>query len=380
MKKILFVTERRADYSRFRPVLQKIKEDDELDYRLIVTGAWLLDKVGHPRDIITKDGFKITAEVKMFDENYGDKGNDMARAFGNSVIGLTEEVKKITPDLIMAGFDLSANLAIAIIGGFMNIPVAHLQGGEVTGTIDESLRHAITKFSQIHFCSNDDARQRIIKMGEKRENVFAVGSPSLDLIKEIKLISRRELEKEFDIDFSKPFIIVLQHPVTTEINKVDKQMMITLQAIEELDVQTILIYPNTDAGSQQIIKKIEKSKIKQVKSLPFEKFISLLKLSRALVGNSSAGIHETATLKIPAVNIGSRQNGRLRPSNVIDVGHNKKDIKKAIRKALYPPPKLWKSLKNCYNPYGDGNSAKKIIKILKTIDFGPHMVQKKITY
>ena len=382
VRKILFVTEGRTAYSRFKPILERIKHDPILDYYLIVTGAHL----SHSRELIKKDGFKIAAEVEMFSKKQGDKGVDMAESFGRVIRGLSREIERLRPDLIFTAFDISANLAAAIIGGFMNIPVAHLEGGEVSGTIDESIRHAITKFAQIHFPYNEEAKKRIIKLGEKPENIFVVGCPSLGLISDIlkkpKLLLQKELAKEFKINFSKPYIVILQHPVTTEEKEARKQMITTLKAVKEIGIQTILIYPNIDAGSQRIIREIEKTKIERYKSLAFEKFIKILSLSSVLVGNSSAGIHEAASLHIPVVNIGTRQQGRLRPKNIIDVDYNKEEIKKAIKKALNDEKfkKIVKKSKNPYDPFEDGKSAERIVKILKKIDIGEHMVQKKITY
>ena len=378
-RRILFVTERRADYSRFKPILEEIRKDPDLDYILIVTGDYLLNSVGHLTEIIEKDGFKISARVPMFNEAADDTGASMAKAFGRVMLGLTDEIERLKPDLIFAGFDISANLAAAMIGAYMNIPCAHIQGGEVTGTIDESLRHAMTKFCQIHFPSNEDAKNRLIKMGENSKYIFTVGCPSLDLIRTMKFIPKEELEREFGIDLSKPFVIILQHPVTTEDNEAAKQISITLEAIKELNIPAILIYPNIDAGGKRIIEEIEKTKIKRYNTLSFEKFVSLLRYTSALVGNSSCGIHETSTLHVPTVNIGTRQRGRLRPKNVIDVSYDKEEIKKAIKKALYDE-KFKKIVKNCKNPYGDGKSAKRVVRILREIDIGLHMVQKRITY
>lgn len=315
----------------------------------------------------------------MYSKNEKDSGADMSRALGKVLIGITDTLEKIKPDILLVGFDLGAHLAGAIAGAHMNIPVAHIQGGEVTGSIDESLRHAITKFSHIHFPSNQDAADRLIKMGENPDFVFNAGCPSLDVAFNAEMISKDILVKEFDINTSKPLAVIIQHPVTTEVDKSTEQILTTIRAVMELDLQTIMIYPNVDAGGRRIINEIKKSDIRIIENLPFEKFLSLLSIADVLIGNSSSGIREAASFHLPVVNIGTRQQGRLRPENVVDVDYNKSQIINAIKKVLYDV-EFKETVKKCRNPYGDGNSAKKIVKILKDIKITPDMLQKRICY
>lgn len=379
IRKICVITERRAGYSRLKPILREIEKDPDLDYSLIVTGQHLLSGLGNTINVIEKDGFRISEKIEMYSENEKDTGADMSRALGRTLIGITNALEKIKPDILLVGFDLGAHLAGAIAAAHMNIPVAHIQGGEVTGTIDESLRHAITKFSHIHFPANQDAADRLVKMGENPDFVFNVGCPSLDVILNTEIIPKDLLIKEFGIDASEPLAILIQHPVTTEADKGTEQIITTLDAVKELNLQTILIYPNVDAGGRRIINEIRKSKIKTHKNLPFEKFLSLLNIADVLIGNSSSGIREAASFNLPVVNIGTRQQGRLRPANVIDVDYNKSEIIVAIKKALYDE-EFKEKVKKCKNPYGDGKSAKKIVKILKEIEITPEMLQKRICY
>jgi GDP/UDP-N,N'-diacetylbacillosamine 2-epimerase (hydrolysing) len=378
-KKILVVTERRADYSKFRPILKKISQSDKLDYFLIVTGSHILKEHGNTIDEIKKDGFKITAVFPMYEKNGPDTGSEMVRAFGRAINNLTTLIEKIKPDIILAGFDIGANFASAIIGSHMNIPVAHVEGGEVTGTIDESIRHATTKFAHLHFTSNSQATRRLIKMGENSKYVFTVGNPSLDAILEVKTVPKYVLEKKYGLDFNKPYVIMLQHTVTSEIDKIDVHVLKTIQALKELDVQAIIIYGNADAGSKKIFKVIKNSQIKQYPTVPFNEFINLLKHSSALVGNSSSGIIEAPFLSIPSINIGTRQEGRLRAKSVIDVGYDKKQIKNAILKAI-GDKKFLNKLKKSKSLYGNGHTSDKIIKILENIDTKNIQIQKKITY
>jgi len=378
-KKILIVTERRADYSKFRPVLQEIKKSPKLDYFLVVTGSHLLKEHGYTINEIKKDGFKISSKFEMYPKNRMDTGSEMVAGLGKAIIELSKIIEKLNPDIVLSGFDIGANLAAAIVGSHLNKIVAHMEGGEITGTIDESIRHATTKFSHIHFTTNNQASQRLIKLGENPNHIFTVGNPSLDGIKKIKKINKKELESEFDIDLSKPFVIVMQHTVTTEINKIEKNILQTLQAIKELKIQAIVIHGNADFGSKKIINIINKSKIKHFETLSFEKYVNLLKYSSALVGNSSSGKMEAPFLHIPSINIGTRQEGRLKSKSVLDVGYNKTQIKKAICKAIYDK-KFHCDVKNQKSLYGNGNSSKKIIKIFERLNLQKIPIQKKLHY
>ena len=373
--KVVIVSERRADYSRFKPIMSLMKSDNFFDYYLIVTGISLLKSRGSDIDTIKKDGFKIAKVIRMYKENAPDTGAEMTRSYGRVMIGLADFFEQIKPDLILTGFDIGANFAAAVVGAHMNIPVAHIQGGEVTGSIDESLRHATTKFAHIHFPATYDAASRLRRMGEDPKYIFTVGCPSIDTLLQAPRLSKKEVSDLIGLDSSKPYVLVVQHPVTTEIEKTGWQIRQTIQAVKELGIQGVILYPNNDAGSRAIVSGIKNSSIKYFRGLRPEDFINVLRYSSALVGNSSSGIHETATLKIPTVNIGTRQYGRERPKNVIDVGYKKEEIKSGIQKALYDK-KFLAAVKRVKNPYGDGKSAKRIVKILKKLDYKKIPIQK----
>jgi len=360
-------------------VINEIKKSKKLDYRLIVTGSHLLKEYGNTIDEIKNDGFKITSTFEMYSKTRKDTGAEMVASLGTAMIKVSKIIEKINPDIILAGFDIGANFAVAVAGAHMNKVVAHMEGGEVTGTIDESIRHATTKFSHIHFTTNKQATTRLIKLGENPKHIFTVGNPSLDSIKNMPKIPKKELENEFEIDLSKPFVIIMQHTVTTEIDKGEKNILQTLEAVSELGIQAIIIHGNTDFGSKKISKIIQKSKIKQYKTLSFSKYVHLLKYSTALVGNSSSGKMEAPFLKIPSINIGTRQSGRPKTISVIDVSYNKNEIKKAILKTIGNKNFL-QNIKKQKNIYGDGNSSKKIIEILETINLDKIPIQKKLTY
>ena len=371
MRKIFIITERRADYSRFQPILNIIKDDPDLEYDLVVTGLHLKHENGYTIDEIKSDGFKIFSTFEMFLESE-DSGGAMVRVYAEAVKMVTYELEKSKPDLILSGFDIAANAAVTLAGAHMNIPVAHIQGGEVTGTIDESIRHAMSKFAHYHFAANKDACDRLIKMGEVPERVFDVGCPSIDAILAVK--DNQSIVERFGL--AKPYFLVIQHPVTSEINNSNKQIEITLEAIEQTGTNALIILPNNDAGYSSIVQKIKNSNIKSVETLSIDDYVNLLRHSSGLIGNSSSGIHEAASFNIPVINIGTRQQGRLRPKNVIDTGHNVAEIVKAINQC--------KEIKNeqiiFENPYGDGRSSARIVDLLKSLDIGNEIIQKRITY
>ena len=364
--KILTLVERRADYSRMRPILKELCKDPFFDVYLIVTGVCLLDTHGKDINYIKEDGFKINAEVPMFEENEKNTNTSMVRALAKVLDGITTEIEKFQPDLVLTGFDIGANFATTIAAAHMNIPVAHIQGGEVTGSIDESIRHAMSKFSHIHFPATEDSRNRLIRLGENPSRIFNVGCPSIDTIVQTPLIDKRILELKFKLNFSKPIILLIQHSVTSESLQSQKQILNTIAVIKELGIQALVALPNNDAGSSEIIDEIKNSGLSWYPSLSTDEFVNLYRHIWAIVGNSSSGIHESSTFEIPAVNIGTRQNGREKAKNVIDVSYEKSDIKSGIKKALFDED-FRRGIKGMKNPYGEGNSSEKIIKILKSI-------------
>jgi GDP/UDP-N,N'-diacetylbacillosamine 2-epimerase (hydrolysing) len=380
-RKILFITERRADYSRLKPIMKLVQKSPKLQIQLIVTGMHLLKKFGETKKNIEADGFKIDEIVPIFTENDSDDGASMVRGMGKALITFSEIFPKLKPDIVFTGFDIGANFAAGITGMHLNIPVVHIQGGEVSGTVDEVIRHAMTKFSHIHFPATEKSVKRIIKMGEDPEYVFNVGSPSLDTIHSIDYPSKREMAGKYGFNPDKPLIIILQHPVTTEVDKVVSQIKETVEAVKfinyKYDTQALAVYSNNDAGGKRIIDHLKKSGIKSYPHIPYEDFLRLMRVASVLVGNSSAGIHEAPSLKLPTVNIGTREQFRERGVNVLDTGYDKKEIAKAIEKSLFDE-KFINKVKKGKNPYDGGNTAEKVVKILETIKLPP--IQKVITY
>lgn len=379
-KKILIVTERRADFSRFKPIIKLIKKDKYLSYDLVVTGIHLNKSFGYTKKEIIEEKFKIFAEFEIFNKKYFLKndGAVMSEALGKAFLNLPKIIEKSNPDIILSGFDIAANFALTVCGAHMNIPVAHIQGGEVSGTIDESLRHAMSKFSNFHFTATEETKKRLIKMGEIKGNIYTVGCPSIDALKQEEDENPNKIKKKFNIDITKDYILIIQHPVTSELKKTNKQFIETIEALKKFKMQKLFVFPNNDAGSIKIINLIKKYKFNYCKTLSLKEYKSLLKNSSALVGNSSSGIHEAATYKIPVINIGTRQQGRTKSINVVDAKYDRFDILKGMKRVI--SKKFKRKLTFLRNPYGDGNSSKKIVKIIKKLDLKNFNTQKKITY
>ena len=257
-RKVLIITERRADYSRFKPVIKKIEKDKTFKYYLIVTGLHLIKEHGNTIKEIKKDKFKIFCKFKNFNNVNSDKAENMVQALGKTFSNLAKIIKKIKPDIILTGFDIGANFCLTVTGAHFNVPVVHIQGGEVTGSIDESLRHSMSKFANYHLVANNDAKERLVKMGEERNKIFCVGCPSLDALNDEKVLENSILEKKFNLNLKKKFFIVIQHSVTSESNRSGKQMIETIKAVKKSKIQTLFVLPNNDFGHKSIIKEIKK--------------------------------------------------------------------------------------------------------------------------
>ncbi len=381
MKRISVITGTRADYGILRPVIRKIHESKKLELCLIVTGTHLSKKHGMTINEIKKDGFPISAKI-----NIGPKGNTnyhMAKTVGEGIIKLADIFKKTKPDVNLLLGDRDEVLASAVAAYHMNIPNAHIHGGDKTlGGIDEYNRHAITKISNIHFVATKKSKERIIKMGEDLKFIFLTGSPSIDELIEQRITSKKELEKKYKIKFEGDEVLFLQHPVTTQTNLSKKQINNSLNAIVKLKKTTIAIAPNSDAGNYEIFEqlKIISKKydfVKLFSNIPRKDYLGLLKNCGVLVGNSSSGIIESGFYNTPVVNIGIRQKFRERGNNVIDVEDNStKKIYSAIKKSL--ENKMRKNNRKMI--YGNGNSSKKIVKHLEKIQITDKLLQKKIIY
>jgi len=339
----------------------------------------LLDNFGSSISEIERDGFKISEAVHVTLDGYTNK--TMVKSLGIFMISLPEIIERLKPDIILISGDRGEQLIGAIVGASMNIPVAHIQAGDVSGNIDGITRHAMTKFSHIHLVANQDAYDRVKKMGEEEFRIHITGAPGLDELLEERYTNKSTLINKYQLDSSKKLILVVQHPVTEEVDESYKQMEETMKAIIKLNEQCMVIYPNSDAGSGETTKSIINyvtDDIKIFKNLPREDYLGLMKISSILVGNSSSGIIEAPFFALPTINIGNRQSGRYQGNNIINVGHKSEEIYNAILKGISED--FRKTLKYGISPYGDGKSSTRIVDILKNVDINSKLRNKVITY
>ncbi|MBS3121394.1 UDP-N-acetylglucosamine 2-epimerase (hydrolyzing) [Candidatus Woesearchaeota archaeon] len=382
MRKICVLTGTRAEYGLLKPIIRAIRNNPELELILIVSGMHLSRKFGETINIIKEDNFDINYTFEM---NPKDDSNDaMAMAIGIGIQKIVDCFKNSNPDILLILGDRIEVLAGVIAAAYMNIVIAHIHGGDITRAgLDESARHAITKFAHIHFPATQKSAERILKMGEDKWRVHVVGAPALDTILNTPLLEKKALEKELNLKLKKPFILMIQHSVSTQHKDAEKQIKETLETVKELKYQTLIIYPNSDTGGRKIINQIELYAkefqfIKIYKNLPYTVYLSLMKYADVMVGNSSSGIIESSSFKLPVVNIGIRQEGRERSNNIINVEHNKEKIILAIKKALSIT--FRNSLRDCKNPYGNGKTAQEVVNVLSSIKINSKLLQKKITY
>ena len=369
-RKVCIVVNSRANYGRVKSLLKAIKKEKKLELQLIVGASATLYRYGSVDQIIKRDGFHITQQFCSILE--GENLLTMTKSLGHTVNELSTIFDRIRPDVVFVVADRYENLAVAIVSSYMNIFLAHIQGGEVSGSIDEKVRHAITKLSDLHFPSTKRAKKFLIKMGEARKSVYLTGCPSIDLVSSIKnkKIDNEILNKKgtgCEISLKDEFIVVLQHPVTTEYTSSKKHITETIKAIKNLTKKTkikiLWLWPNIDAGSDvfskqiRLLKEEKNNSIRFVRNFNPEDYLIVLKNCKMIIGNSSSGIREGSFLGIPSVNIGSRQKNRERGPNVIDVNYNSNEILKGIYRQLN---KKYKSSKI----YGDGNAGAKIAKII----------------
>jgi UDP-hydrolysing UDP-N-acetyl-D-glucosamine 2-epimerase len=390
-RKIAIFTGNRAEYGLQYPILRAIAADPRLEYYLLAGGAHLQEDFGRTMAEIEKDGFHIYREVEIRMQQ--DTLFGTAQAIGTGVISLSKILDELRPDFLVVYADRYEGFSAMITGTQMNIPTAHIEGGDYTegGALDDSVRHAMTKLAHLHFATNEQAVERIRRLGEEPWRIFNVGQPSLDLISAGLFASTEEIAIDLKLDLSRTVILFCQHSVTTEFEQAAKQIKPSLAALRKLardGNQIVITYPNNDAGGRQIIKEIGKlkgeSNIQIWQSLGRYKFHGLLNVigrvgRGAFVGNSSAIIKETPAFGCPAVNIGSRQQGRLRANNVLDTAYNEEEILAAIHRSI-DDEDFRLQCQTCKNPYGAGNAGPKIAEVLATVTLDSSLLQKKMTY
>ena len=384
MKKILAVTGIRSEYFILQPIFEEIIRRDDLELEVVVTGTHLSPTYGETYKIIENDGYNI---IKLETLLSTDSLSGRSKSLGIQIMGLTDIVLKENPDWLLVLGDREESLSTATVGTYMNIPVAHVCGGDrVVGNIDDSVRHAVTKLAHLHFPTTEENGDRILKMGEEPWRIHVTGNPALDSIRKQPDLSYDYINKALGtrISSDKPFILLIKHPLSSEARKAEEQMRITLEVVAELGYETILTYPNSDSGSYEMIKVINEYKgkydfIKAFKTLPRDIFVNLQRKAALLLGNSSCGILEAPFLKLPVVNVGNRQKQRQHSENIIFVPHNKELIKKAIKKVIND--ENFKNIcKNCSNPYGDGYSGERIARIIEETEIDDKLINKQIVY
>jgi UDP-hydrolysing UDP-N-acetyl-D-glucosamine 2-epimerase len=368
-RKVAVVTGARSEYGLLYWLLKELQQNPEFELQLIVTGAHLKKELGFTVQTIENDGFSINAKVEILETE--DTPLDISRSMGRAVSGIAEALDQLKPDILLLLGDRYEILAAAQAALIARIPIAHIHGGELTeGAVDDSIRHAITKMANLHFVSAEPYRRRVIQLGEQPETVFTVGAPGLDHLQQLKLLRREELEKLLSFSFGKCCFLSTYHSATLRNQPKGEGVKEWLQALDSFpDAQIIMTYPGADVQWGTIVDHIESfaaSRPKRVlltKSLGQLKYLSVMSIVDLVVGNSSSGLIEAPSFKIPTVNIGDRQKGRLKADSVIDCEENADSIRRAIQKALTDDFKT--SLSNTINPYGDGNTTKKVIAQLK---------------
>jgi UDP-N-acetylglucosamine 2-epimerase (non-hydrolysing)/GDP/UDP-N,N'-diacetylbacillosamine 2-epimerase (hydrolysing) len=377
-RKIAVVTTSRADYGHLYWTLKELENRPEIDLRLIALGAHYSPEFGNTFTEIEADNFTINERIECLLSSDSDVG--MAKTIGVATLSLADILGKMRPDILLLIADRYEMLAPASVALALRIPIAHIEGGEISeGAIDDAVRNALTMMSHIHFTPTANAKNRVIAMGEEAWRVHQTGAPSLDHLRLRTLFSKEELEKDLNLDLSLKTILVAYHPVTLS-NDTTYEADAVFEALGNFEDQVIFCFPNADAGSRKLIERARefcetRSNSQIFVNLNHLKYWSLLNCIDALVGNSSSGIMETASLKKPTVNIGIRQKGRERAANIIDVEPNSAKISAGIEKAVSPEFKA--SLENLENPYGDGFASEKIVEILTSVELGEKLLIKK---
>jgi UDP-hydrolysing UDP-N-acetyl-D-glucosamine 2-epimerase len=373
----------RANYGSIKSVMRAVRAHPNLELLVVATASALLDRYGAVVDQLEQEGFSPAARVHTLIE--GETPTTMARSTGLGLLELPTVFETLRPQIVVTVGDRFETMATAIAAAYMNIPLAHTMGGEVSGTIDESIRHAVTKFAHIHFPACSDARDRIIKLGERPDTVYLVGCPRMDLAAEVLRQDGGGLNGDLfaegvgeSFDLGKPFLMVSQHPVTTEYGEGDRQVTATLEAVTGVGIPALVFWPNADAGSEDVARGIRRFRERHrdsgfhfFKNLPTDTYIRLMRRTACLVGNSSSAIREGSFIGTPSVNIGSRQDQRQRGSNVIDVAHDRSAIAEAIRRQIAHGPYGSEPI------YGDGKAGTRIAEVLATC---PLTVDKRIAY
>jgi UDP-N-acetylglucosamine 2-epimerase (non-hydrolysing)/GDP/UDP-N,N'-diacetylbacillosamine 2-epimerase (hydrolysing) len=379
MRTVGVVTVARSDYGIYLPVLRRIREEPGLRLHLIASGMHLSPEFGMTVRGIEADGFKMGERVEMLLSSDSPEG--IAKSVGLGMIGFAQSFARLRPDILVVLGDRFEMYAAALAALPFKIPVAHVHGGEVTqGAIDDALRHSMTKLSHLHFVSTQAYARRVAQLGEEAWRITVSGAPGLDNLRSVRLLTAQELEERYGLCLKRAPILVTFHPVTLEYERTEWQVGELLAALEASEMPVVFTLPNADTGGRVVIRTIEAfvrehPSDRIVDNLGTQGYFSVMSLSAAMVGNSSSGIIEAPSFKLPVVNIGARQQGRVRASNVIDVGYERAEILGGIRKALEAG--FREGLREMVNPYGSGQASEKIVERLKSVVLDDRLVVKR---
>lgn len=385
-RKILAVTGARSDYDLLFSVYQKLNEDTRFNFQILITGPHLSEKFGLTAQYVEKDGFFVADKIYSLIDS--DKKLGRAISIGNQISGLAHSFSRISPDIILVAGDREESISVALTGAYLDIPVAHFFGGDIAkdGNIDNSTRYAASKYAHIHFPSLEEHKQTLLKLGEDDWRIFPVGNPAIDRLLSTKILSAEEtLSRLGNGEIFKDYCVLIQHSIITQVEEQREHIRITLEAILKYEGHCFINYPNSDAGSDEIIKAYQEyskkypEKFTLFQNLDRQMYVSLLNHSEFLIGNSSSGVVEVASIGLPAINIGMRQRGRLHGENVIFVDNELDQITAAISKARTDSEYL-KKVKQNKNPYGEGNSGDKVVKVLSELILDENLIYKNITY
>lgn len=382
MRKIAVVTGTRAEYGLLKNTLKKIKENNNLELQLVVTGAHLSKSFGYTIEEILEDGFNVDEKLPILMN--GSSKCRLAKEMGLLMIQLSQSFEKLKPDILLILGDRYEIFAATTTAMAMNIPIAHISGGEITeGAIDEQIRHAISKMAHIHFPGAEIYAQNIIDMGEEAWRVLDVGDPGIENIKLTNFLNREELKKQLNVDIDEETLLITYHPVTLERDELPYQIESLIKALEIINKKMIITYPNADNGGGYIIEKMEEFANKNpnvhlFKNLGVLRYLSVMKLCGAVIGNSSSALVEAPYLKVPVVNIGNRQKGRLIADNIICCGNKCEEIINAINKSLSNDFK--QKVENTKSLYGEGNTSEEIVKVLENIELDDKLLKKKLVW
>lgn len=382
-REVAVVTGTRAEYGLLQSPMEHITEHGDLRLRTVVTGMHLSPQHGNTYREIEDDGFTVDRKVDMLLS--GDTGASMASSLGVGIQGMAQIFRDLDPDVVLVLGDRDEPLGAAAAAAHMTIPVAHIHGGDVAvgSCIDDSIRHSLTKFSHLHFPATEESARRVSQLGEEEWRITVIGAPGLDKILESEYATSEEIYERYDLKPSEPLILAIQHPLTTQPDRAADQLAETMDALATLEGETVLVYPNADAGGKDMIQVIDSHPASNSfvvrKNIPRYWYLGVMNLADVMVGNSSGGLIETPSFDLPVVDVGPRQTGRQRASNTVQVPHDAEEIRAAAERCL-SDEEIRREARNCENPYNHGGAGERIAERLATVSIDEKLLQKKLAF